>query len=254
MRKQMLVGVAGLLLMGLGCTGDGLSPHEDSTSSLPAVVYQQPGPGPAGVNVPSSVDRAATKVEVAKAPKVDLPMRAGIVQIGEVAPPETMMNGFRDHPELFSQAEPLPGIFRIGDDPNDRAKAQENLLAMRKAAGSMGLKYLMVYGGTVNQTQRSTALYLFDFTIIGAFVVPSEAIHADGKAVGSLIDVSSGEVVMTVSVDAKGDTLQTAMLASRVRESVVNGVRLQLIDKMTQQTIDRLGEMRVKTAAGLGGK
>jgi hypothetical protein len=155
-----------------GCASDGLSPREDSTNNLSATVYpQQPA-------AESSVTVAGSKLTVAPAKPIDVPIRVGVVQTGDVAPPQSMLDGFRKHKELFGLVEPLPG--------------NVPLATLRNTAAGMGLNYLLVYGGTVDRSTAPTQLELFNLTVIGLFIVPSDQITANGKAAGSLIDVSTG--------------------------------------------------------------
>ena len=194
------------------------------------------------------------KIRVTEMPALPLPIRVGVVQLGEMAPPLRMLNDFRKHSDLFAAVEPMPGIFsQAAEDCKTTAEAQaiatQNLLQVRKAAGEMGLNYVLIYGGTVDQTMRPMPWAVLDLTIVGMFIVPSEQMDASGKAAGTLINVETGQVALSLSVEANGKTLQPTAMAESVKATINNGVRDQLIDNMTSQTIDRLNDQRGKTTS-----
>ena len=80
-------------------------------------------------------------------------------------------------------------------------EAQQHAERMRRYAADLGADYLFLYGGTLDQSQTSTPLAAMNLTVIGAFLVPSQKLDADVKAAGSLVDVRSGRVVLSVSAD-----------------------------------------------------
>ena len=253
MRNGLNIIVAAVVLMS-GCSSDGLSPREDSTNSLPAAVYHQADPAPAT----QVGDQAADRITVAQAKAIKLPIRVGVIQVGEVAPPESMLTAFGKRPDLFNMVEPMPGNMPGNlpglerercesrtDDRGEKSQVQREdpIRAIRKTAGEMGLDYVLIYGGTVDCSRTPTPLEVFNLTIVGAFIVPSDQVLATGKSAGTLIEVASGHVVMNFSADAKGSAFLPSIEASEVYESMRIGVREDLIRKMTQQTLDRLSAL-----------
>jgi hypothetical protein len=106
----------------------------------------------------------------------------------------------------------------------------------------MGLNYLLVYGGTIDSNDTATPLQIFNLTVLGCFVVPSEQLWANGRAAGSLLDTPTGKIAMNFSVDARGSALLPLVMKDSASAAMTDGVRAQLIQRMTQQTIDRLHE------------
>jgi len=210
-----------------GCGSDGLSPHEQNGQDLSKAVYQQPD------DLMDQTAAMGSKMTIAAPPIITLPMRVGVVQMGEVAPPQAMLEAFRKRTDLFTDVEPLPGNL------NEATQQMPKLLG---TARSMGFDHVLVYGGTVDSGKSRTSLELFNLTIVGIFVVPSDQIWANGKAAGSLIDVSTGRIAMNLSVDSTGSAFLPTYMADNSDEAMTNGVRANLIQNMTNQTIARLEE------------
>jgi hypothetical protein len=229
-----------------GCAGDGLSAREDYRHNLVSAVYQP------SENADTQPTGAA--LTVASPHSIAVPICVGVVQVGEVAPPQAMLDAFRQDRKLFSLVEPLPGNL---DDPAPAATAtcdpksavsSAAMMKLRKTAAEMGLSYVMVYGGTIDTGRSPSPLVVFDLTIVGYFVVPSEQIWANGKAAGSLIDVSTGRIVLNLGVDAKDSAFLPSEMANNT-EPLKNDVRDELVRRMTDQTIARLGDNRTDTAS-----
>jgi len=227
MRNKSMIALLALICG--GCGADGLSPHERNGQDLGTEVYRQPE---LTTNQPVKIGDHLT---VAKPPVIELPIRVGVVQMGEVAPPQAMLDAFRQHDKLFNLVVPLPG---------NLCESSPEMPKLRSTAAGMGLDYLLVYGGNVDQGKTPTSLELFNLTIIGLFIVPSDQVWANGKAAGSLIDVSTGRIVLNLSVDTKGSAFLPSYMADQDHEAMTNEVRDDLIRKMTDQTVDRLGDTR----------
>jgi hypothetical protein len=223
-----------------GCGGDGLSPREDYSHNLAPAAYQQPDlstsqPGES----PAATGSQPSPLAIAAQVPIRLPMRVAVAQVGEVAPPESMLEEFRHHKALFNRVEPISAI---------QCHSLSQVQSLRAQAAEQGFSYLLVYGGNVDRGKTPTPLEVFNLTIIGLFVVPSDHIWANGKAVGSLIDVATGKPAMNLSVDARGSAFLPTYLADHVDEAMTNGVRDELIRKMTDQTVQRLTDHRPTTA------
>jgi hypothetical protein len=156
-----------------------------------------------------------------------------------------MLDAFRNRRDLFCDVQPLAGNLN---------QAGQTIPKLRDTAAGSGFDYLLVYGGTVDHGKTPTSLEIFNLTIVGIFVVPSDQVWANGKAAGSLIDVSTGRIVMNLSVDTRGTAFLPSYMADRVDDSLLNGVRDDLIRKMADQTIARLDDDRPAAAPDKAGK
>ena len=177
-----------------------------------------------------------------------------------MAPPQAMIDGLRAHPELFRRVTPVTGTFAGAEDTGpqqpyrtrpdgsytqDEAAVPtgaEQLTRMRSIASSLGMDYLLVFGGQIEHGQQGSGLELFDLTIVGAFVIPSHGITVDGKAVGSLIDVHTGQIVMSYSAQVKGSGAAPSAFAANVEETSVLKNRDELIGKLTADVVSQMSD------------
>jgi hypothetical protein len=82
-------------------------------------------------------------------------------------------------------------------------------------------------------------LALADVTIIGAFLIPSKQIDVEGKAAGSLIDVGSGRVVLSVSADSYDRRLSPAASSTADELAILELLRDKLTDQLAQRLVDQ---------------
>src|SRR5439155_16309113 len=139
------------------------------------------------------------------------PARVAVAEVGSVSPPTAVLTQMRGQPAVFADALPIPSVangltIAAPRPPSTHAAsgagAPSAAVRMRGYARELGADYLFLYGGTIEQATNNTPLSLANLTIIGAFVVPATRIDAAERASGSLVDVSSGRVLLTVSADA----------------------------------------------------
>jgi hypothetical protein len=171
------------------------------------------------------------------------------VQAGEVSPPQAMLDELAAHRELFSRVEglleirddaALATLWRSAREPEVIAAAQSAISRMRQAALDVGADYLLFIGGTVDHGTSATPLCVFDITIVGAFLVPSRAIHAVGKVSASLIDARTGRVVSIIGADAQRNGLAPSIMVDGAEEHVVEGVRGDLMKELTKRFVAEL--------------
>jgi hypothetical protein len=169
-----------------------------------------------------------------------LPSKIAVAQIGEVAPPQKLLDTLRQEGKIWSLVSPVNGVVER-DDHRWRTPefVQSQGEEMRQYARDLGADYLFVLGGTVDRSENDTGLALADATIIGAFVVPSKQIDVEGKAAGSLIDVQTGRVVLSVSADAHDRRLSPAASSNADEVALLESLRDNLIDQLGQRLIDQ---------------
>jgi hypothetical protein len=94
----------------------------------------------------------------------------------------------------------------------------------------------------MNTWGDGNAMRLFDFTLVGAVLVPSTRIIAEGKAAGTLIETATGEPVITASADAK----RLAYSPTNLADGKTDTLRAALRDELTTALADEL----LRTLAG----
>lgn len=222
-RRRCTFAAAALSLALLaGCSTVGLSPRETPQQNYSSYVYSLYDLTPSA-GIEGSVAADVTRAQ----PKLSIPARLAVVQVGEVAPPKAFLDKLRARPDLFPRVEGISGITGSYEGPADagvgRAHAgqrghgdivRRDVARMRRLARDMGMNHLLVVGGTIDHATHGNALSILDLTILGAFVIPSKQIDARATAAGAMIDLASGRVVLTASADAtKGGVAATATQA-----------------------------------------
>jgi hypothetical protein len=279
---RLVAGSALLALLG-GCASSGLSPREtekQNYSSFVYALYEQPG-DQAGAREEGG-DAARTP------PRLTPAARVAVAQVGEVAPPQAFMDKLRARPEVFSRVEgisgmpgagrvevpeppqPAPqpaygyrfdqnlGAYVIGPpinvpatapaprDPRDHVR--RDVAAMRRLARDMGMDYLLVLGGTVDNATTTNNLSILDLTIVGAFVVPSREINAKATAAAALVDAKTGRVLLTASADASKGGLATAASTDSGELDVLRKVRYDVANKLAESVLAECRRVQVAAA------
>ncbi len=166
---------------------------------------------------------------------IQLPMSVSVAQVGEINPPQSMLDTLRKQRNLFWHVSPQSGIVpRPDQDDHDR------LARMRLMAQNVGADYLLIFGGNIDSGQQGTGLSILNLTIIGAFIVPSTGVAVEGKAAGSLVDVHTGRVVMSFSSETKGNGLVPTAFAENSETISIATAKDDLVKKLTQDVIAQL--------------
>ncbi len=181
---------------------------------------------------------------------VDLPARLAVAQVGEAAPPDPMMSALRERKDLYASVQTVPGAasfsnsqVRTGPGPQDwrtpdvHEQARGHLNAMLRYSRDIGAEYLFVFGGTADYGTKGTALSAADLTINGAFIVPGKKTEAQLQASGTLIDVASGRVMLSVSAGESGTKRSTAIQSEAAEARLL----VELREKVTVELADSLG-------------
>jgi hypothetical protein len=167
-----------------------------------------------------------------------------VAELGEVAPPQWVTDRLRHNP-TFADVEIVPSapndctpaaLVKHGDRAAAAAASSSPGERMRRYAAQLGCDHLLLYGSTVDHSVNSTALSVADLTIVGAYVVPGQKINASARVAGSLTDVASGQVLLTVSADGAKTGHCSFAQRDDADESVSNAVKEAAIASL----LDRL--------------
>ena len=192
----------------VGCASSGMSPREGPGRDVSAYLQATQA---SAVAVPAAGNAPAQRLPIVR------PADLAVAQIGEVTPPDAMLAALADRPELFADVQGISGIAPPHDYRRPgSSQVGDHLDAMLATARDIGADYLVVYGGTIDQTQRGGPLSFFDLTIVGAFVVPSRKVEAEAKAMAMVLDARTGRPVATATATAE-DTLYTPTVGSEGR-------------------------------------
>jgi len=239
------------LLLG-GCLPNyGLSPRETRGNDYSTLIYE-------GLPLASTTRESSPIIPA-------LPMKIGVIQAGEVAPPPSVLKILAAKTSLLSRVEALPGIYDGNDQQapvllfkpatqgvvTEADASQMNAAARRRAvdrmralASSMGLDYLLLYGGTIDRNDSDTPLAIFNLTLVGLYLIPSREAHAQAHASAALIDVRTGRVIVLLDACSEAKCLVPYACTSNGLDGVTDAAREHAIDALAREFLCRLEQIR----------
>ena len=203
-----------------GCESNGLSNREHSGVDYANYVLSLP------VNQPDAMSKKTT-----------LPIRLAVAQIGEPAPPSSMLASLAARPDLVTLAIglPLPGEKQAGG-------YEGRVQSLCKLAKASGADYVFLFGGNEDSWSEGNFLRIFDFTVIGAVLIPATEIVLEGKGAGVLIDASTREPVFLVNVETKGSKYSPDWFADDRTVGLSAQCRDQLVRKLQEGLLKKLSD------------
>jgi hypothetical protein len=220
MQLVMAVAVIGLMT---GCETTGLSPREYSGLDYPGYVL--------------SLSRNRTEVPP-QSPA--LPVRLAAAQIGEIAPPQTMLENLEANSNLIASVVSLPlpadsinnfGTRRLGQASGDYASRVKAVCNLAEAAGA---NYVFLIGGNVDSWTSQNSLGMFDLTLVGGWIIPGTKINAEGKGAGVLIEATTGQPVFFVNAEYQESALSPDFLSAGKTTNMRAQVRSELATKLSK--------------------
>jgi hypothetical protein len=205
---------------------------------------------PVNENTSDDID-ARVRQAGAVEPMLRFPARIGIARIGQANFQPALVAMSQDEAldwvgvkarlgESFGEFVPISPLIAAMMEPDikvapiDRVGAARHLLdTIRLAAARQHLDAILIYEVDATTDQKSNPLRFADWTILGAFVVPSQDVKAVGVAQAMLIDVRNGYPYgqVTSSVD---DKAQTALFYSgEAKASLTHTVEEAAVLKLT---------------------
>jgi hypothetical protein len=190
-----------------------------------------------------------TATTLAKREPVVTPARVAVGQLGEVAPPQAMLKSLRKQRDIYASVQSIPAVIDVAAPPlpnqpgelaSARHQAKEHGERMRRYAAGIGADYLFLCGGTVDGATTDTAYTMANLTIVGAFVMPSQRIQASARASGSLIDVKSGRVVLSVSADGRREKIAPSVSREGHEIALLEGLRNEVIEELAVELTQQI--------------
>lgn len=239
--------LVGALLALPGCVTTGMSNHEFGEHNFNQYVYSLP-----------RTSRSEGRVQV------QTPLKLGVAQIGELTPAPPLMSALQGAAELCGHPVTLPARFAEGslspqvsrygnryvaapaardtnEPPVDQAKlATEALLSL---AQSQGLTHLLLVGGAVDVQELVTDRTVWDWSIIGAYLMPSHELTARGTALAALVEVDSGRVLMLSQSSSEGRRDEPTVTVEAGMKRLVQAQRDELAQKLGAQVVQDLRQL-----------
>ncbi|MBF0478808.1 MAG: hypothetical protein HQL26_04940 [Candidatus Omnitrophica bacterium] len=235
MKRLLLILTLGVVPFLSGCYTTGLSMGEHGSFNYANFVY-----GLYSEN--KSYDK--------KVARPDYPINLAVAQVGEVAPPEKMINKLNGYSNIFSSIMPISAGGDINSDyrqsyqkdsQNDQANIESRMRKMLLAAKDRGADYLFIFGGSAQYGMSYNMLSILDLTLVGTFIFPSNDISSEGKVAGALIEVATGRVVFEISAESELKKSYASAYANNKEGEVLKELRNTLIQDLTDKFIQKLG-------------
>ncbi len=199
-------------------------------------------------------------------PNLRFPARIGIARIGQsnmqpslVAVPQeeasTWMAAKDRLGEGFGEFVPVSPMIaamvepNIKVAPNDRVAAARHLLdTIRLAAARQHLDAVLIYEVDATVDQKSNPLRFADWTVIGAFIVPSQDVKPAGVAQAMLIDVRNGYPYGQVTSSVDDKTASAAFYSGEARKSLSQKVENAAAAKLVLESEGMIRKLKYDLA------
>jgi len=207
----------------------------------------------ANVTYPSYILNLCPKSSPGLQPKPATPLRLAVVQVGEPAPPKAMLDMLQSDSLLVASAVGVSSWGETRGQTNNTELAAEQVKAVCRLAQSIGADHVFIFGGNMDSWWDGNAMRFLDFTLVGAALVPSTKIHAEGKAAGTLIDTAACEPALLVNVDAKRSTHSPSSLADGRTDTLRAALRDELTRALADELLRTLADHQTPATAHRGG-
>ena len=148
-------------------------------------------------------------------------------------------------PLIAAMVEPSTPV-----SPTHRVEAARHLMnTIRIAAARQHLDAVLIYEVAATADQKSNPLKFADWTLIGAFVLPSQNIKAVGVAQAMLIDVRNGYPYGQVTSSVDDGTASTLFYASETRTALNQKVADAAVAKLASESEGMIRRLRIELAA-----
>lgn len=232
MRKLMSLLMIVLLAVAIsGCYTTGLSLRERGNFNYSNFIYGLYGK-----------DTTSTK----EIKKVNLPIRVAVAQVGENAPPKLLLDKLESERYLVSKVTVIPAggsepnYYSNNDKKPDLETFEERMTKMRRLAKDLDTDYIFLIGGSTDIGETQSWMGFWDITILGAFIIPSHRITAEGRASGALIDVDTGRVLFVVSSEKNIKEYATTGSVDGRQNEIMAKVRDGLVDTLADEFIHKV--------------
>jgi hypothetical protein len=219
---------------------------------------------PPASQTPSTIDERVREVANVE-PLLRFPARIGLARIGWansrptlIPPPSEEAKAWVDlaedlGPEYgeFVPISPLIAAMVAPDHPsNERTDMIKNTLeTIRLAAARQHVDAVVIYEADATANSKNNPLSIADWTLIGAFVLPSQDVKAQGLAQAVIIDVRNGYHYGTVQATADDKTVAARFSNQEAERDLAKRVETAAVTNLTQETRGLVRQLKVRLSA-----
>jgi hypothetical protein len=219
-------------------------------TSPPKTVNMQPG----------DIDEAVREAAAVE-PTLRFPARIGIArldhaQLTAIPPDEARAwTAAADRlGEAYGEFVPVSPLVAAMLDPVRDRDSQVSLSRhaiedIRLASARQHLDAVIIYEADATADTKSNPLSLAEWTLIGAFVVPTENVRAEGIAQATLLDVRNGYPYGTVQANTDDTSSTVRFKTQETGQGLKDQVRVGAVAKLAGETEAMLRKLRPQLAA-----
>jgi predicted membrane-bound mannosyltransferase len=132
---------------------------------------------------------------------------------------------------------------------NRESMARHTMDTIRLAAARQHLDAVLIYEVDGTADSKDNPLSLGEWTLIGAFVLPSQNVKAAGVAQAMLMDVRNGYPYGTIQSSADDKSLSTRVESRETGEKLREKVMADAVAKLTGETEEMMRKLKPELAA-----
>ena len=254
MRSKLLKISAASAVLALAACGD----YATQTTSGKAWLAAKP---PQSVDMtPGNIDQAVRDAAAVE-PILRFPARIGIARLDHwtlTAIPEEEAKAWTgaaqhlggDFGEFVPISPLISAMLTPPFDPEMRIDlARRSIENIRLAAARQHLDAVLVYEADATDDTKSNPLSPAEWTLIGAFVVPTENVRAEGIAQAILLDVRNGYAYGTVQDNVDDTEAAVRFETGETRTALRDRVRTAAVAKLATDAEAMMRKLRPELAA-----
>jgi len=219
---------------------------------------------PPGAQASSDIDQRVREVANVE-PILRFPARIGLARIGQensrptlIPPPAEEAKAWVDLAEdlgpEYGEFVPISPLIAAMLAPPHASNARTDMIKdtlemIRLAAARQHLDAVLIYEVDGTADSKNNPLSLADWTLIGAFVLPSQDVKARGLAQAILIDVRNGYHYGTVQATADDKTVAARFANQEAERALTKRVEAQAVRNLTRETRGLVRQLKVRLAA-----
>jgi hypothetical protein len=149
----------------------------------------------------------------------------------------------------FVPVSPLVAAMVRPPHDSDVDPARVAIDDVRIAAARQHLDAVLIYETDATENTKDNPLSLAEWTLIGAFIVPTESVRAEGIAQAILLDVRNGYPYGTVQASADDTTATVRFGSGQTRMAMRDRVRVGAVLKLTTEAEAMMRKLQPELAA-----
>jgi hypothetical protein len=132
--------------------------------------------------------------------------------------------------------------------PYSNTSVRDTIEKIRLGAARQHVDAVIIYESEGTANSKSNPLSLGEWTLIGAFILPSQNVKAQGIAQAILIDVRNGYPYGTARTSADDETLSARFSTHEAERDLGEAARLSAVEKLPKEVEQMMRQLRTELA------